>query len=232
MTSRKCTIDNCDRKHEARGYCSKHYWRLMKNGNPHISRARKRGTCSIEGCQSLHIRKGYCQYHYLRFEYNGDPLKGRPYRRGDIQKFVEKAINSSTNECIIWPFKLSTDTAYPNFTKNGRKHVVSRYVLEATVGPPKNNKQMALHAPIICHNKKCINPKHLRWGDDHENYIDKTLDGTVNRGERHGISKLTQESVLYIRKSSMQTSVLAKLYGVSASTICDIKSRRTWAWLP
>ena len=38
---RLCTIEGCDAKHRARGYCEKHYARLDKYGSPHTVRKRR-----------------------------------------------------------------------------------------------------------------------------------------------------------------------------------------------
>jgi hypothetical protein len=36
-----------------------------------------------------------------------------------------------------------------------------------------------LHAPIVCHNKLCCNPAHLRPGTAADNARDRALDGTA-----------------------------------------------------
>lgn len=32
--------------------------------------------------------------------------------------------------------------------------------------------------PVICHNRGCVNPRHLRWGTRQDNIADRILDGT------------------------------------------------------
>ena len=34
MTIRECTLDECQRKHKAQGYCDRHYRRFLKHGDP------------------------------------------------------------------------------------------------------------------------------------------------------------------------------------------------------
>lgn len=36
MSGRKCSVDGCDGKHDAKGYCNKHYRRIMTNGTLEI----------------------------------------------------------------------------------------------------------------------------------------------------------------------------------------------------
>lgn len=54
------------------------------------------------------------------------------------------------------------------------------------------------------------------------------------RGEKHGSHKLDAHSVITIRRlyGRVPTGKLARRYGVSASTVCDIAKRRSWRHLP
>ena len=53
----------------------------------------------------------------------------------------------------------------------------------------------------------------------------------VCKGEKNGAAKLTADQVLAIRRSSETYAVLAKAFGVTQATICDIRKRRSWAHL-
>lgn len=52
-----------------------------------------------------------------------------------------------------------------------------------------------------------------------------------NKGERHGMSKLTVDEVLAIRKSTGSTVAVGKEFGVSPQTISDIRLRNSWSHL-
>jgi hypothetical protein len=52
------------------------------------------------------------------------------------------------------------------------------------------------------------------------------------RGETHGGSPLTADDVRAIRKSPPENRRLARQYGVSTSTIWQIRSRRKWVHIP
>lgn len=42
-SKRKCCVENCERKHIAKGYCDKHYRRYLKHGNPKTSKRNNHG---------------------------------------------------------------------------------------------------------------------------------------------------------------------------------------------
>jgi hypothetical protein len=52
---------------------------------------------------------------------------------------------------------------------------------------------------------------------------------TKLRGVNHYQAKLTDETVLLIRKSPESVHALAKQFGVSSWTVHDVRSGRTWA---
>lgn len=73
-----CLFDGCERKdgkRSRRGYCSKHYQRLMAHGNPSIVYSNKRAEiqCQVAECQEQVRTSGYCNKHYARFLRYGDP---------------------------------------------------------------------------------------------------------------------------------------------------------------
>lgn len=68
----------------------------------------------------------------------------------------------------------------------------------------------------------------LCWGTRAQNEADKIAHGTSNRGERHGMSKLTYEDVHQIRKSPKSDAALARSLGVSRPTITHVRNRSTW----
>ena len=82
-----------------------------------------------------------------------------------------------------------------------------------------------------CHNPQCVNPDHLYAGTRSDNQMDRVKDGTSNRGERHGNSKLTEEQVLEIRKYPKGYILTARKYGVCPELIRRIRNRDLWYWL-
>ncbi|MCL7707491.1 hypothetical protein M8368_29425, partial [Enterobacter kobei] len=71
------------------------------------------------------------------------------------------------------------------------------------------------------------------WATPEENQGDRVIHGTSNRGEAQWNHKLMVDQVREIRLmlNSHTQRQLADAYGVSARTIHNIKTRKTWAWL-
>jgi len=61
--------------------------------------------------------------------------------------------------------------------------------------------------------------------------VDEVPGKQRNRGSKNFKSRLTEEDVMIIFKSTLSQSELARTYRVSQTTINHIKRGRTWAWL-
>lgn len=70
-----CIVSNCSNKRFGRGYCNKHYLRVVKNGSPDKVLINKEHPekCTIEGCDNKYKALGYCSKHYVRFKVHKDP---------------------------------------------------------------------------------------------------------------------------------------------------------------
>ena len=80
MSERTCSLEGCDKRHEARGYCPAHYRRWQLYGDPLGSKVREyktRPRCSVEGCDRPHQGHSFCEMHYWRWKRHGDPRIGR-----------------------------------------------------------------------------------------------------------------------------------------------------------
>lgn len=72
-----CSVEGCEKRVKNRGWCSMHYERWRKHGDPLTTLNRE--CCTIEGCSGKHLALGLCQMHYHRRRLNGDA--GEPARR-------------------------------------------------------------------------------------------------------------------------------------------------------
>jgi very-short-patch-repair endonuclease len=71
---RFCSVDGCKSKHNAKGYCGRHYVLWIRHGDPLHIPVQVTRLCSIEGCEKKHSAYGYCVHHYDKWTKWGDPL--------------------------------------------------------------------------------------------------------------------------------------------------------------
>jgi hypothetical protein len=75
-------------------------------------------------------------------------------------------------------------------------------------------------------------PSNLAWGTYKQNAADKWTHGTQQTGERHGLSKLTEDNVRFIRANPrMMLTELGKMFGVQKTAIWSVRHGKTWSWL-
>lgn len=87
MSYSTCSIDGCDKltgmKGTARGWCSKHYNRWYRNGDPLVKTQRKVTLiCTIDGCGKPHDGRGLCSAHLTNLRRHGTPIL--PRRKGAV----------------------------------------------------------------------------------------------------------------------------------------------------
>lgn len=85
-----------------------------------------------------------------------------------------------------------------------------------------------------CDNPLCVNPDHLFLGTDHDNMVDKVQKNRHNPpvGERHGMSKVTEDIAVMIRSLYRDYKItqpeLAEIVGVSQQQISKIVRNQRW----
>lgn len=200
-----------------------------KYGSPFVA-------CAVVGCNGDAGRpgagRGYCGKHYRRWRLYGDPIGVAEKQATPPEQWVDGvALAFEGEECLIWPFGRN-EHGYAVWTRDRRPQIASRLICQMVHGDPPALKLVAAHSCCKGH-EGCVNPKHLRWATASENEQDKLLSGTSNRGERHGLAKLTEADVVAIRtlvKTATHAAVAAK-FGVSKWTVLDIVRRKRWGWL-
>jgi len=152
---------------------------------------------------------------------------------GKAMRWLESMSNHSADECLAYPFLINAQGyGYIGNAEKKGTSLASRIMCILAHGNPPHKDSYACHS---CHkgNQGCVNPRHLYWGDNRSNQMDRVDNENSNRGSRHGCSKLSKADVLEIRANLSGKSVveMAAERGLAVSTIYAILSRHTWAWL-
>ena len=135
---------------------------------------------------------------------------------------------NKTDTCWLWIGAVSGNgygnTVMPDGSWRG-SHLVSFELHNGAIPDGLN----------VCHScdvRACVNPAHLWLGTQSENLIDmvqkKRHRPNPLLGEDSPASKLTEADVLAIRTSNEPADALAARYGINASTVWDIRRRRSW----
>jgi len=102
MSATICSVDGCDGKHKAKGFCSKHYHRYLKYGDPHkiIKPNRvKHLECCVDGCKNNVSAKNMCKNHYMKTFLHGDPLYSHPKMHGMSKSPEYRSWKAMKNRC-------------------------------------------------------------------------------------------------------------------------------------
>lgn len=82
----ECSIDGCGLPVAGRGWCTKHWTRWRRYGDPNFTKLEKarrsewEGPCAVDECSAPAANsRGWCNAHYLRWRRHDDPTVGREY---------------------------------------------------------------------------------------------------------------------------------------------------------
>lgn len=152
----------------------------------------------------------------------------RKAKKHEASAWLREHVAHQGDDCLIWPFFRDPRTGYGRAGIGaGRVGYAHRMMCEAVHGAPQK-KQQAIHS---CGNGHlgCVNPKHLSWGDNSINQLDRHKHGTFNSKGRPRF-KLDLEKVAEIRalKGKMTIAALSKKYGVCTDAISKVLDGRSW----
>jgi hypothetical protein len=137
---------------------------------------------------------------------DGKRLKGR---------IIRHRINKQNGYPCVNLMRLSIEKTFP-------VHVL---VALAFIGPRPAGMEVA-HFDGDRMNPAASN---LRYATPKENRDDSRRHGTLAKGERLPQSKLTEKQVVLIRADLRMQKEIAEEFGVSVTTISQVKSRKQWA---
>lgn len=226
---RVCSIEGCGRRYLAKGYCGRHYQRMVNLGSadaPVQFRDPDRG-CSVDGCGEKHRAHGFCTLHYKRWAAKGDPLAEVQFRGPDAERFWRKVEKAGPDDCWHWKIKKGLNQ-YGQFRSSELKrpigaHAFSFYLANHYVPPEVMHK---------CDVRSCVNPRHLAAGTRSLNMRDMVAKQRQRKdyyqGSAHHMAKLTEDDVRAIRASPEKGSELAQRYGMTEGNISAIRHRKIW----
>lgn len=146
----------------------------------------------------------------------------------EIEKLKSKLLSrmEMIPECGCWIWMGALSSGYGHIYVNSKMEYVHRISYQVFIGSIPTGYDV-LHR---CDTPSCGNPYHLFTGTALYNSRDRDRKGRriALCGEKHGGAKLNKEQVLFIRKSNISSSELAKQFKVDPSLIRGIRSGRFW----
>lgn len=216
-----CSISDCQNRHYANGYCSKHRARWKRHGDPlTLKQTPINGKQCIAGnCDRLMFAHPYCRVHYYRIKTHGD-LDTVLHRRFSLDEFWNNKIITDRG-CWEWQGVKRKGYGAVCLTVHGKK-LIDAHRIAWSLANGQTPDGMILHK---CDNPPCFNPEHLYRGTFHDNARDRTL-----RQRRE--YALNASKVQIIRGMLIQghsQAVIASKMGVHQTAISSIKRGKTWS---
>jgi hypothetical protein len=137
----------------------------------------------------------------------------------------DKIMPEPNSGCWLWIGACNGD-GYATIHCKGKTFAGHRVIFQRLIGSIPKGMQV-LHK---CDVPFCLNPDHLWLGSHTDNMRDKKKKDRVHRphGELNGHCKLTKLEALEIKSAVIGCWKLSKRYGMSVSTIQNIRNGRIW----
>jgi hypothetical protein len=155
------------------------------------------------------------------------------------RRFWKKVEKKGEDDCWEWK-AASNQNGHGSFCFMGRTLSAHHMALCLHLGAmiPDRVKRIRVCVLHKCDNPSCCNPSHLFTGTYSFNSKDSVHKGrwVNNKGQRHGMSKLSDEQVLDMRRKwktgKYSKYRLAKMNGVSWERASSIVQGESWKHLP
>lgn len=175
-------------------------------------------TCSH--CDRPAEKRGMCGTHYSRYRNGRDmdaPIRKQRRYGAPFWESVE-----FTDSCWNWTGAINSD-GYGSWVRD-KGDKTHRVAWRLANGPIPDGSHV-LHR---CDNRRCVNPDHLFLGTNADNVADKMAKGRHARGEATPAARLTEADVRAIRNDPRDNATIGREYGVTTTTIWQIKHRKRW----
>jgi len=123
MENKACSFGKCIHPVLARGWCSKHYQRWWKYGDPSkvaYAYDSLRG-CSVKGCEGKYAAKGFCRIHYERARGGKDPTREVAPRN----PAAKATVHPSTID-VAWAAGIYEGEGHVDYSKNNLRACVTQ----------------------------------------------------------------------------------------------------------
>ncbi|HAY43206.1 MAG TPA: hypothetical protein DCY59_06475 [Micrococcaceae bacterium] len=141
-------------------------------------------TCSIPECERPVRARGWCHKHYVRWARGGDPNRTSRIVGNDHERFWGHV--NKTDTCWNWTASIGVGRGYGEFRLNGRNVGAHRVSYEWANGPIPAGCDI----DHICHNRKCVNPSHLRQATRKQNMENLEMAISVGKSGRRGVFRV------------------------------------------
>ena len=155
---------------------------------------------------------------------------------------VYKRILQHTREeesCLIWTGGVSGNYGVSSIKRvNDGAHRISYRCKIGGAEIPRTVDGMASHVRHTCNNTLCVKKEHLELGSISENnYEDKIENGTLQRGEKSYMAKITEDLASKVKKSKFKKGEegyetqkkRAARFGVNIHTVSSIDRGASWS---
>lgn len=195
----------------------------------------KQIICGCKNCDRPIIALGLCTKHWRRNKLYGSPFvlkshSGMMKGLSPIERFNKQ--HQKTDGCWTWTASVDRD-GYGSF-----KGMVGTVLYQKAhrFSWAYHNKTEVPQGMMVCHkcdNPRCVNPAHLWLGSGADNQRDMRIKGRGRfpNGEIAPGAILAESQVREILADCRPYATIAADYGVAATTISSIKTRKSWAHL-
>jgi hypothetical protein len=140
-----------------------------------------------------------------------------------------RVVSRKRGERLLKNLKLSNGYYAVNLINKEKRKVAYIHRLLGEYFLEKDEGDVVCHKDDVKTNNSLSN---LYWGSRPDNWRDSVRNGHASVGEARKNAKLSNFEVRVIRRLVRESSIpqarLAEIYGVSAVTVSNIKTRKTW----